>query len=157
MATSAAQKAVGTDQYNLAQILGIWALAAAPMALLTWVVFPALKDVVDVPHPTILLWILILIGVLWQVVLSLFILYREEGTLNLTRIRQRTWRQQPRDPKTGQPRGILWLWILPALVLAAVRAFALQAPLNKLWIRLLPFLAAPAGYDLQALFETPER
>jgi hypothetical protein len=30
------------DQYTLWQILGIWALAALPMALLVWVVLPAI-------------------------------------------------------------------------------------------------------------------
>ena len=30
-------------QYSLAKILGIWALAAIPMGILSWVVFPAVS------------------------------------------------------------------------------------------------------------------
>jgi hypothetical protein len=30
------------EQYSLAKILGIWALAAAPMGILSWIVFPLL-------------------------------------------------------------------------------------------------------------------
>ena len=32
-----------TGQYTLWQILGIWALAALPMVILSWVVFPAVS------------------------------------------------------------------------------------------------------------------
>lgn len=38
-----------TSQYSLAQILGIWAAAAIPMALLGWVANPILAPYVDVP------------------------------------------------------------------------------------------------------------
>jgi hypothetical protein len=31
------------EQYSLAKILGIWALAAIPMGILSWVVFPAVS------------------------------------------------------------------------------------------------------------------
>ena len=31
------------DQYSLAGILGIWALAAIPMGVLSWIVFPAVS------------------------------------------------------------------------------------------------------------------
>ena len=31
------------EQYSLARILGIWALAAVPMGILSWIVFPALS------------------------------------------------------------------------------------------------------------------
>ena len=88
---------VGTEgQYSLLKILGIWVLAAAPMALLAWVVTPALAPRVDM-HPGIFLWVLMIVGLLWQVVLSFALLYSEEGTLNLAAIRYRTWRQQPRE------------------------------------------------------------
>jgi hypothetical protein len=30
------------EQYSLAKILGIWALAAAPMGILGWIAFPLL-------------------------------------------------------------------------------------------------------------------
>ena len=38
------------EQYSLAKILGIWALAAIPMGILSWVVFPAVSpDVAPIP------------------------------------------------------------------------------------------------------------
>ena len=81
-------------------------------------------------HPGIFLWVLMIIGLMWQVVLSFIILYRETGTLNMGAIRQRTWRQRPRDPKTGEPRGRLWLWLIPLIVLTAAIEFVVSQPLD---------------------------
>ena len=48
MTTNATQRAVETnDQYSLAKIFGLWVAAALPMALLGWVVHPALAVNVD--------------------------------------------------------------------------------------------------------------
>jgi len=143
------------EQYSLAQILGIWALAAVPMGVLAWVVFPALKDRVQM-HPGMLLWVLMIAGLTWQVALSLIVLYRETGTLKLGAIRERTWRQKPRDPESGQPRGILWLWLIPVILLGAALEFAASAPLTGAWTSLFPFLAEPPGYTLESLMDTPE-
>jgi hypothetical protein len=49
------------DQYSLAQILGIVVLTAAPMGLLAWVVFPALRDSVNM-NPGIFLFIMLGLG-----------------------------------------------------------------------------------------------
>jgi hypothetical protein len=35
------------EQYSLARILGIWALAAIPMGILSWIIFPALSPDFD--------------------------------------------------------------------------------------------------------------
>jgi hypothetical protein len=34
-----------SDQYSLAKILGIWVLAAAPMGILSWIVFPLVAPI----------------------------------------------------------------------------------------------------------------
>lgn len=157
MTENISQKTVGPEgQYSLAKILGIWVAVAAPMGLLAWIVFPALKDNVSM-HPGIFLWVLMIAGLMWQVILSLAILYRETGTLNLGAIRHRTWRQRPRDPKTGQPRRMLWLWLIPAILLAAGLEFAVSPPLDGAWSSIFPFFAEPPGYSLESLMDTPEQ
>jgi hypothetical protein len=148
---------VGTEgQYSLLKILGIWVLAAAPMALLAWVVTPALAPRVDL-HPGIFLWVLMIVGLLWQVVLSFALLYSEEGTLNLAAIRYRTWRQQPRDPKTGQPRRRLWLWLIPLILILALYEMFLSPLVGDAWTGVFPFFAEQPGYSLEELMDTPER
>ena len=156
MTTNESQKAVGTEQYSLAKILGIWLLAAVPMGLLAWVVFPALKDRVAI-QPQILFFALNVAGLMWQIILALTILYRETGTLRLGTIRERTWRQNPRDPKTGQPRRILWLWLIPIILLEFVLAMAVAPLVVDVSTSILPFFAEPSGLSLEALAETPEQ
>ena len=53
------------DQYTLWQILGIWALVALPMALLAWVVAPAIIPYSPL-HPRITFWLLIIAGMAWR-------------------------------------------------------------------------------------------
>ncbi|MGB4677387.1 MAG: CPBP family intramembrane glutamic endopeptidase [Aggregatilineales bacterium] len=151
---AAAPASAQTGQYSLSGILGLWLLATAPMGLLAWVAFPLLADRVNM-HPGLLLWGLMIAGLMWQAVLSLIILYRETGTLNLDAIRHRTWRQRPRDPITGQPRARLWLWLPVFAVLVAVVEFVVSPLLGEAWTAALPFLAEPAGYSLEILLDTP--
>jgi len=140
-------------QYTLWQILGIWLLAAVPMGLLIWVVFPALKDSVAI-QPEIFFFALNVAGLMWQVVLTLTILYRETGTLRLWTILERTWRQNPRDPKTSQPRGILWLWLIPIIIVEFVLAMGVEPVVKGVWTSIFPFFADPISLD--TLAETPE-
>ena len=76
------------DQYTLWQILGIWALVTLPMALLAWVVLPAI-----IPHvplnPDLTFWLMMIAGMAWQFVVALVILYRELGTLRWSAVRKR--------------------------------------------------------------------
>jgi len=130
------------DQYTLWQILGIWALAALPMALLAWVVAPAIIPYIPL-HPGITLWLLMIAGMAWQFVVSLVIMYRELGTLRWSAIRQRTWLQTPRDPKTNQPNPRLFWWLLPALLFSALVGFVIGGYLDASIVRLFPALQPP--------------
>ncbi len=93
MTTSASQNTIETEeQYSLAKILGIWALAAVPMGIIGWVIAPALaagKDPLAAASTRI--WALT-VGLIWQFVLSMIIVRREEGDLRWATIRRRLWR-----------------------------------------------------------------
>lgn len=131
------------DQYTLWQILGIWALVTLPMALLVWVVLPAILPHSPL-HPGITYWLVIIAGMVWQFVVALVILVRELGTLRWSAVRDRLWLQTPRDPVTDQPNPRLYWWAVP-LVLAnvlviAVLARYLDAPMAWLFPSLQPAL-----------------
>jgi len=146
------------DQYSLAKILGIWLLAAVPMGILGWIVAPALSpDFKDDPIGAAVVRIGVLtIGLIWQFVLAMVIVRQEEGNLRWSTIKKRLWLNKPRDPRTGQPRGVLWLWAVPFLVLIAALEMFLGPALDKLWISILPFFAEPAGFALGSALESPE-
>ena len=67
-------------QYTAWQVLAIWAAATAPMTALAWIAWPLLTNATDL-NPRMLFWLLMVVGMMWQFVLSVIILRRELGTL----------------------------------------------------------------------------
>ena len=145
-------------QYSLARILGIWALAAIPMGLLSWIVFPAWSpDSGSDPLASgVRRIVLLTCGLIWVFVLSMIIVRREEGDLRWTTVKRRLRLNAPRDPGTGITRRKLWLWILPFLVASVVWDTALKSYVTDLSVSILPFLAEPPGYGFEAVFESQE-
>jgi membrane protease YdiL (CAAX protease family) len=130
------------EQYTLWQILGIWALVAVPMALLAWVVAPAIIPYSPL-HPGITHWLVIIAGMGWETIVSLVILYRELGTLRWSAIRQRIWLRTPLDPKTGQPNPRLLWWALLGVLFSfglvgSLIGIYLDAPMAWLFPSLQP-------------------
>lgn len=138
-------------QYTLWQILGISALVALPMALLAWVVAPAIIPYSPL-HPGITYWLLIIAGMGWQFVVSLMIIYWELGTLRWSAIRQRTWLQTPLDPRTDQPNRKLYWWLLPGLFVSFVLVgFLIGGYLDAPMAWLFPALQSAPYQDITQL------
>jgi uncharacterized protein len=146
------------EQYSLAKILGIWALAAAPMGILNWIVFPLLAPGFE-SHPFrfgITLVVLLTLGLIWLFVLSMIMVRREEGDLRWATVKRRLRLNAPRELATGQPRARLWLWVVPFIVATAVVELVLNTPLEDAWVSVFPFLAEPHGYSFDAFFGSQE-
>ena len=141
-------------QYSLGSILLIWAAAALPMGLLGWVVAPALAP--NPAQPGFERVAVLTVGLVWQFVLVVLLLYRETGTLRWSTVRQRLWLTTPRSPKTGEPRGRLWWWLVPVMLLTFLYEMQGRAIVNQGWAALFPFLAEPEGFSLGAALATPE-
>src|SRR5918993_2232123 len=154
-----ADAAAGTGrQYSLAKVLGIWALAAIPMGILSWVVFPAVSPDVgsDPLGAGVTRIVLLTIGLIWLFVLSMVIVRREEGDLRWATVKRRLRLGVPRDPATGRPRATLWLWVLPFLFAVEVVDIVLNTPLESAWVSVFPFLAEPGSYSVDAIFGSQE-
>src|SRR5215472_14360936 len=141
-------------QYSLGKILLVWAAAAIPMGILGWVVAPALAQVTQTPAIVLRLAVLT-VGLVWQFLLVLMLLYQETGTLRWSIIRPRLWLTTPRSPHTGAPRGRLWWWLVPLILLTALYQLRLSGIVDHLWVSVFPFLAQPQGSDLSTLLATP--
>lgn len=146
------------DQYSLAKILGLWVAVAVPMGILAFVVYPALvpdfeADLIGAGFTRVGL---INVGLIWQFVLSMIIVYREEGNLRWETIRRRLWLNTPRDPKTGEPRRKLWLWVIPLILVFFVVLPPIGGFLDGLWVSVFPFFAMPASANLDAFLRAPE-
>jgi uncharacterized protein len=107
-------------QYSLAQILAVWAAAALPMGVLAWIVAPLVAGGLDGPVPLMrTLLALLTIGLIWQFVLVVVLVYRERGSLRWSVLKDALWLHSPRSPKTGRAGGWLWLVVIPFVVLFA--------------------------------------
>ena len=144
------------EQYSLAKILGIWALAAIPMGILSWIVFPALSPdyITDPLGAGVTRLVLLTIGLIWLFVLSLIIVRQEEGDLRWATVKRRLWLNAPRDPKTGETRRQLWLWVIPFLIATVVWELAVTSYVDGLWVSIFPFFGEPPGYRFGTIFES---
>lgn len=143
------------SQYTRWQILGLWLAGGAPIWLLGWVAYPALSAGLPPLDAGLLRYQLLTIGLVWQFVLSLIILYREEGDIRLETISRRFWLNHPRTARSEETKKTLWWWIVPLILLVAFVEIGFRSALVNLWTAIFPFFAEPAGYDVAALF-TPE-
>jgi uncharacterized protein len=139
---AAAVSSVEIPQYRPLAILAVWAAAALPMAALAWLVAPALAVRLsgegDVPMFKALL-ICLTVGLIWQFVLVIALIWREQRRLHWSVLREALWLRSPRSPRDGRIGGRVWLILIPLIV-----AYAAVA-------ELIPAIAAPASRDL-ALF-----
>jgi hypothetical protein len=130
-------------QYSLAQILAVWAAAAIPMAVLAWVLAPLLGVLLAGDEPFAQALVLcITAGLIWQFVLTLILVRREQGTLRWSRVRDALWLLSPRDPRSGRVGGRVWLWVIPFVLLFA------------LWEFIGFDITGPASHDLALFLET---
>src|SRR3954449_4180132 len=83
---------VEVPQYSPLRVLGVWAAAALPMAVLAWGVAPRLADALD--GPTALSRALILsltAGMFWELVLVLILVRHEQGSLRWSVLTSALW------------------------------------------------------------------
>ena len=134
-------------QYSLRQIAAVWAAAALPMGLLSWVGAPWLSHHLSGPSPLAKALALCLTGgLIWQFLLVVGLVGREQRSLRWSRIRGALWLQTPRSPRTGRRGGRLWLLLIPlTLAFGAEELVSLPGPANR---NLGEFLSSHAGHTL---------
>lgn len=142
------------EQYSLKKILIIWALSAIPMAMLAFVVSPILIPIIDLP-PAIVYWMAIIVGLIWQFVLSILILKSEGHDLNRSTLRKRMKYQKPQNPKTGKSGNWLFLWVIPFIILSGLLQSGVIVGFPDLDSIVAPYIQNLPQYDLSGL-ATPE-
>lgn len=141
-------------QYSLVKILAVWAAAAIPMGLLGWIVAPALAA--DPAKPGFERLAVLTLGLVWQFLLVMFLVYREAGNLRWKTLKERLWLGAPRSLKTGETSRKLWWWIIPLLILTALYDMELGGYVGNFITSIFPFLAEPPGWALGTLLDSPE-
>jgi membrane protease YdiL (CAAX protease family) len=129
-------------QLGLRGIIGVWAAAALPMGLLAWLVAPLLADQLSGSgRLSRALIITLTAGLVWQFVLVLILVAREQGTLRWAVLRDALWLRAPRAPRTGRRGGRVWLVVVPLMI-----AFAAE--------ELVPVVGLPGGRDLAEFLQS---
>ena len=109
-ASPPAPTGVHIPQLTRRGVLAVWAAAAVPMGLLAWVVAPLVADQLSGPGALArALMVALTAGLVWQFVLVVLLVRREQGTLRWPVVREALWLRAPRDPRTGRRGGRLWL------------------------------------------------
>jgi len=98
---------------------------------LAWLVAPALADRLsgegNLPLSKALL-LCITVGLIWQFLLVVILIWREQRTLRWSRIRDVLWLRSPRSPPSGRQGGRVWLVVIPLLVAYAAVPFLFPSP-----------------------------
>lgn len=135
--TAPPPRALPIPTWSARRVLAVWAAAALPMGLLSWVVAPVLADTVFT-GPTALtraLVLSLLAGLVWQFVLVLALVHREQSTLRWGVLKSALWLNGPVSPRTGTSRKRLWWMVIPLTLLLFLE-------------ELLPTLPTPVARDL---------
>jgi uncharacterized protein len=153
--SSADQPAAPADeralpQLGLRSIIAVWAAAALPMSLLAWVVAPRLADHLSGPGALSRALIITLsAGLVWQFVLVMGLVAREQGSLRWSVLKDALWLRAPCAPRTGRRGGRVWLVVLPLIAALAVEQL-LPGPSNPAARDLGDFLSSHTGHTLLA-------
>jgi uncharacterized protein len=141
---AAAISEVEIPQYRRRAIVAVWAAAALPMAVLAWLVAPALADrfagAGHVPMAKALI-VSLTIGLVWQFVLVAALVAREQRNLRWSTVREALWLRSPRSPRSGRVGGRVWLILIPLIVALAAE-------------ELIPRAALPENRDFATLLES---
>ena len=118
------------------------------MATVAWVVAPDLAHALSGPAALERALIISLTaGLIWQFVLVLLLVRREQGTLRWPVLRDALWLRAPVQPKTGRRGGRVWLILLPCILLFGAEE-SIPSPLPAAGHDLPTFLQSAAGTHL---------
>lgn len=142
-------------QYTLVQIVYLWVLVTVPMGLARFWILPHFKDQISI-HPGLFFWWLIILGMVWQFVLSVIILKLELKTLTWSALKKRLWLNHPIDPKNHRViKRVYWLTIPIILYAFLLEGYGALNFLQEWFLRVFPGLAPPDFIQVQSL-ATPE-
>lgn len=103
------------SQYSLLKIMTIWGVGSLPMPVLVFVIAPMLASGSDI-HPGLMIWYMGIVGMAWQFLVSVFLLWRELDEFTWSAIKTRIWLNKPTDPTTGNKSYKLFFWLIPAFL-----------------------------------------
>jgi uncharacterized protein len=90
------------------------------------------------------------VGLIWQFVLVVILIWREQRSLRWSRIRDALWLRSPRSPRSGRTGGRVWLVVIPLMVAYAAVPFVFPSPPSPEARDFGLFLESDAGQSLMS-------
>jgi membrane protease YdiL (CAAX protease family) len=117
------------------------------MAIGAWVGAPLLANSFEGPSawPRAIL-LCLTVGMVWQFVLVMLTVHREQGSLRWSVLKDALWLHAPQSPRSGRRGGRLWWLVLP-LVLAVAATEEIPKIPSPSHCDLATFLQSNAGQD----------
>ena len=138
-------------QYSFYQIIGLWLLVTIPMGVARFVILPIFHDKIPL-NPGLLFWGLMILGMVWQFVLSVIVLKLELGSLTWEKLKKRLWLNHPVDPKTEQINKRKYWFVIPVILYATLmEQLGLLSFLEAGWVKLFPAFEPPTYILIQSL------
>jgi len=106
-----------TEQYSRKKIFFLWAAVTLPMILVSFLLAPVCIPRVLIA-PILVYWVLFLMGGVWECLLALWLIRREEGNIRWETIRTRIWLNPPLNQRTGEAQPGSFLWLIPCGLIA---------------------------------------
>jgi membrane protease YdiL (CAAX protease family) len=107
-------------QYSVLQVLAAWVAVVVPMGVLAWLVTPWLSHRLGGRDPFIsALMLCFLVGLVWELVLVMLLVWHEQGSLQRSRVCAALWLRRPTNPRTRRTGGKVWWWVVPFVLLSA--------------------------------------
>jgi len=133
-------------QYPVWVVILIWAAAAIPMGVLSWVITPALMR--HTQADVLMRLAALTVGLVWQFCLVILLLRGQNGRLRLRDLTRLLWLVKPSNPRSGKPSGAMWWWLIPLIVVTAAYEMKVVPLMQQWWTSLFPFFAEPTGYGV---------
>lgn len=105
------------------EVLTVWAAAAVPMAVASWIVAPRLSSSLGELGLVKALVVTLTAGLIWQFVVVISLVFREQGTMRWPTLSEALWLRRPISPATGRTGGRLWFVVIPMTVLFGAQEF----------------------------------
>lgn len=149
------EKKISNKQYSLLKIMLLWAIITIPMGIGRFIIIPYAKE-----HWTlntgIVFWILMIMGLIWQFVVSVAVLKLELGALSFDKIKERLWLNHPIDPITQKISKKKYWWVIPVILFSfLVESSGVFSLIENWWLQTFPGFEPPS-YILINSLATPE-
>lgn len=140
------EKKISFTQYSLFEIILIWLAVTIPIGISGWIASPILSEFIGNSGAGRML--AITIGLIWQFVLVLLLLWRENKKLCWRVFKTKLLLQNPINPKTNKEQKSLWLLIIPLIMLTAFYQMFIAKHIINFWTTIFPIFKDTSSLGL---------